>query len=228
MEKVLLIEDEAALAEIIKESLEDKGFQVFHALTLANATRICNQHQPHIIVTDVMMPDGSGFDWVQQVRLSNTQTPVIFLTALSQTSDVVKGFDLGGNDYLKKPFSIAELIVRVKALLNRNISTQSKPSAEHYKWKIGQFSFSYPGGGLSTADSSRQLTSREADILYYLLLKKNEQLNRNDLLLSIWGNTDYFSGRSLDVFISKLRRYFKPDPSIKIINVRGIGYKLIF
>ena len=108
MEKVLLIEDEVALAEIIKETLEDKGFQVFHAITLAHATRIYNQHQPHIIVTDVMMPDGSGFDWVQQVRLSNTQTPVIFLTALSQTSDVVKGFDLGGNDYLKKPFSIAE------------------------------------------------------------------------------------------------------------------------
>ena len=127
---------------------------------------------------------------------------------------------------MKKPFSIAELIVRLHSLLKREGMAASIPKKETYIWQVGKFIFHYPTGELLNENKKRQLTSREADLLHLLLLKRNEQLSRNDILQALWGNTDYFSGRSLDVFISKLRRYFRSDTSIKIINVRGIGYKL--
>lgn len=224
--KVLFIEDETALAEIVKESLEIKGFEVSHAVTLSKAMLLYQQHRPDIIVADVMLPDGNGFEWLTTIRKTDTVTPVIFLTSRSQTADVVKGFELGGNDYLKKPFSIAELIVRLHSLLKREDKAASLPKKETYIWQVGKFIFHYPTGELLNENKKRQLTSREADLLHLLLLKRNEQLSRNDILQALWGNTDYFSGRSLDVFISKLRRYFRSDTSIKIINVRGIGYKL--
>lgn len=225
--KVLFIEDETALAEIVKESLETKGFEVSHAVTLSRAMLLYQQHRPDIIVADVMLPDGDGFEWIASIRKTDTVTPVIFLTSRSQTADVIKGFELGGNDYLKKPFSIAELIVRMQSLLKREHANASLSNKEVYKWQVGKFKFYYPAGELLNRSNKMQLTSREADLLHLLLLKRNESLSRNDILQTLWGNTDYFSGRSLDVFISKLRRYFSSDPSVKIINVRGIGYKLI-
>jgi DNA-binding response OmpR family regulator len=225
--KVLFVEDEAALAEIVKESLEAKGFDVQHATTVSKAMLLYQQEHPNIIVADVMLPDGNGFDWATNIRKTDTTTPIIFLTSLSQTADVVKGFELGGNDYLKKPFSIAELIVRIKSLVKKEDKENSSIDNKTYKWQIGNFIFQYPAGELIDKNKTIQLTSREADLLQLLLLKRNEQLSRNYLLETLWGNTDYFSGRSLDVFISKLRRYFKTDSSIKIINVRGIGYKIV-
>jgi DNA-binding response OmpR family regulator len=225
--KVLFVEDEAALAEIVKESLEVKGFDVQHATTVSKAMLLYQQEQPNIIVADVMLPDGNGFDWATNIRKTDTTTPIIFLTSLSQTADVVKGFELGGNDYLKKPFSIAELIVRIKSLVKKEDKENSSIDNKTYKWQIGNFILQYPAGELIDKNKTIQLTSREADLLQLLLLKRNEQLSRNYLLDTLWGNTDYFSGRSLDVFISKLRQYFKTDSSIKIINVRGIGYKIV-
>lgn len=225
--KILFIEDEAALAEIVKESLEAKGFEVSHAVTLSNAMLLYQQHQPDIIVADVMLPDGNGFEWIATFRKTNSITPVIFLTARSQTVDVVKGFEMGGNDYLKKPFSIAELEVRIKSLLKRELNPFPLSNKETYTWQIGKSTFLYPAGELLSENNKRQLTSREADLLHLLLLKRNEQVNRNDILQTLWSNNDYFSGRSLDVFISKLRSYLSFDPSVKIINVRGFGYKLI-
>lgn len=221
--KVLFIEDEAALAEIVKESLEAKGFEVKHTATISKATLCYHQSPPDIIVADVMLPDGNGFDWVASLRKSDTHTPVIFLTSRSQTDDVVKGFEQGGNDYLKKPFSIAELIVRMKALLKTEIISNDTES-----WEIGKHIFHYPAGELLTAGKKLQLTSREADLLHILLLNRNASVTRNELLRKLWGNTDYFSGRSLDVFISKLRKYLSHDATVKIINVRSIGYKLVY
>jgi DNA-binding response OmpR family regulator len=227
MEKVLFIEDETALAEIIKESLEAKGFEVRHAVTLAKARLLYQQYHPDIIVADVMLPDGDGFEWISSIRKSDTITPVIFLTSRSQTADVVKGFELGGNDYLKKPFSIAELIVRMESLLKREPKSALQQKKETYSCAIGHFTFQFPAGELQYGHQIRQLTSREADLLHYLLLHRNSSVSRADILHTLWGNTDYFSGRSLDVFISKLRRYFSADSSVKIMNVRGIGYKII-
>ncbi len=226
-EKVLFIEDEPALAEIVKESLETKGFEVYHAPTIARAMLLYRQHSPAIIIADVMLPDGNGFDFIMELRKTDVLTPVIFLTSRSQTDDVVKGFELGGNDYLKKPFSIAELVVRMRSLLRKENSVVTK-SAEARTWAFGIFRFHYPAGELLAGKQRRQLTSREADLLNLLLLNRNEALQRNYLLQTLWGNTDYFSGRSLDVFISKLRKYLNTDSSVKIINVRGMGYKMTY
>lgn len=227
-EKILFIEDEAALAEIVRESLEARGFEVQHATTLGRATLHYRQQRPDIIVIDVMLPDGDGFEWISSLRKSDTSTPVIFLTSRSQSADVVKGFELGGNDYVRKPFSIAELIARIQSLLKREHLPASLSRTEACTWRMGTFIFRYPAGELVTGSHTKQLTSREADLLQLLLQKRNEPLSRTDLLRALWGNTDYFSGRSLDVFISKLRKYLSADRSVKIINVRGIGYKLIY
>ncbi|MFT4154508.1 response regulator transcription factor [Parafilimonas sp.] len=225
--RVLFIEDELTLAEIVRESLDAKGFDVTHVTALSAATLQYHKNLPDIIVADVMLPDGDGFDWVKQLRKSDTTTPVIFLTARSQTEDVVKGFELGGNDYLKKPFSIAELIARMKALLKKGQPFSTLSNSESIIWTLGQFIFYYPAGKLISSYRDVQLTSREADLLHLLLLNLNYTVSRNDVLLQLWGNTDYFSGRSLDVFISKLRKYLRADASVKIINIRGLGYKLI-
>ncbi|WP_126972746.1 response regulator transcription factor [Gynurincola endophyticus] len=227
LNKVLFVEDELFLAEIVKETLETKLFEVTHVSTLKMASAILSEQDFDIIVLDVMLPDGNGFDWLKNIRSDGVTLPVIFLTSRSQTEDIVRGFEEGGNDYLKKPFSMAELEVRMKALLRKEyIPVQSKN--DQYQWKIRSYTFAYPSGELIVDNKVIQLTSREADILQLLLLNTNQSLSRNELLERFWGNTDYFSGRSLDVFISKLRRYLKTDEQVKIINVRGIGYKMVY
>ena len=223
---VLLVEDEAALAEIVGESLEAKGFSVTGAATCEAAATSYAQKKPDIIVLDVMLPDGSGFDLATQIRKTDLQTPILFLTSRSRPEDVVTGFELGGNDYLKKPFSIAELIVRIQALLGTN-RLAIKSVATHLH-AIGKYTFHYPAGILEYADSRIQLTSREADLLHLLLLQRNDTIERDIILAKLWNNTDYFSGRSLDVFITKLRRHLKQDPSIVLLNVRGKGYRLVY
>ena len=227
MDKVLFLEDEAALAEIVKESLENKGFEVNHSSTISGAMLLYKKSRPDIIVADVMLPDGSGFDWIATIRKTDKNTPVIFLTSRSQTEDLVKGFDLDGNDYLKKPFSLAELIARMRSLLKKDFRPTTFSRTEKQSWEIGQFKFHYPAGELIVGTQKKQLTSREADLLNLLLLRKNEPLTRNEILQTLWENTDYFAGRSLDVFITKLRRYLKQDATVKIINVRGVGYKIV-
>lgn len=225
---VLFIEDEAALAEIVSESLGERGFVVTHVKTSAAAWQQYQAQKPDIIVADVMLPDGTGFDLVKKIRTRDMETPVIFLTSRSRPEDVVAGFETGGNDYLKKPFSMAELIVRMNALLNRNRQITSSASLETKEYLIGAFHFYYPSGILESPGKKRTLTSREADLLSLLVLNRNQPISRDELLTRLWGNTDYFSGRSLDVFISKLRRYLKEDPGILIVNMRGSGYKLVY
>jgi DNA-binding response OmpR family regulator len=225
--KILLVEDEQVLAEIVKESLQSRGFEVTHTETVKGATEEYYRDIPDIIVLDVMLTDGDGFTFARQVRTINLQLPIIFLTSRSQAHDVVEGFESGGNDYLKKPFSIEELIVRIKALLSRNgllIQTDTAPKT----MELGKYKFEYPGGVLNYFDERRSLTTREAEILQMLLINKNRAVDRKTILLNFWGNDDYFSGRSLDVFITKLRRYLKNDPAVSILNIRGQGYKLIY
>lgn len=227
--KVLLLEDEAVLAEIVCESLQVKGFEVQSANSIAKAKNVYAVFKPDILVIDVMLPDGNGFDFASFIRRENVQVPIIFLTSRSKVEDVVHGFEIGGNDYLKKPFSMAELIVRMKSLLSKNIagSAIKEVAGASYKIQLGKFLFTYPSGVLSSANSKRTLSSREADILHLLVQHKNNIIERKELLLRLWGNDDYFSGRSLDVFISKLRNYLKADNSLSIINVRSKGYRLV-
>lgn len=220
--KVLLAEDEASLGMIVKESLESRKFRIFHAENGEEALQIYKTEKPDILVLDVMMPKKDGFTLAKEIRLEDKVIPIIFLTAKSQTADVLEGFNHGGNDYIKKPFSMEELIVRINALLNR---IELKSEKEHIK--IGNYTFNLPKQTLTLLEEEQQLTHREAQLLFYLANKKNEILDRSFILNKLWGNDDFFNARSMDVFITKLRKKLKKDENIQIINVRGIGYKLL-
>jgi DNA-binding response OmpR family regulator len=177
---------------------------------------------PDVLVLDVMMPKKDGFTLAKDIRAIDDTVPIIFLTAKSQTADVVEGFSIGGNDYLKKPFSMEELIVRIHNLLNR-----AKLQKQTEIIELGDFSFDFPRQLLKYKDSDDiQLTHREAHLLFHLIKNKNQVLDRSLILNKLWGNDDFFAARSMDVFISKLRKKLKADERIQIINVRGYGYKL--
>lgn len=223
---VLLIEDEPALAMIVKDSLEVRGFTVRYASDGDTGLSVFRQQRPDIVVADVMMPNLDGFSVAQQIRQTDSDVPILFLTARSQTADVVRGFELGGNDYLKKPFSLDELIVRINALLRR--TTGSSASGAQSDWvSIGRYQFDAPKQKLSLDGHNRLLSHREAELLRRLYEQRNQVLERNAILLELWGDDSFFNGRSLDVFITKLRRYLHADSQVQIVNVRGIGYKLI-
>ncbi|WP_299366359.1 response regulator transcription factor [Winogradskyella sp.] len=219
--KLLLAEDEAALGQIIKESLETRNFEVLLCDNGVKAYDIYQSHSPEILVLDVMMPKKDGFTLAKEIRIIDDTVPIIFLTAKSQTADVVEGFSIGGNDYLKKPFSMEELIVRIHSLLNRTkIQKTSKIL------NIGNYTFDFPKQQLQYKEDERiQLTHREAHLLFHLIKNKNEVLDRSLILNKLWGTDDFFSARSMDVFITKLRKKLKKDDRIQIINVRGFGYK---
>jgi len=222
--KILLAEDEPSLGQIIKESLETRDFEVLLCENGEIAYEVYKKEKPILLVLDVMMPKKDGFTLAKEIRAENETIPIIFLTAKSQTSDVVEGFTIGGNDYLKKPFSMEELIVRIKALLHRN-NTETKGNQPI---KIGSFIFDLKKQTLQHKESIQNLTHREANLLYYLIKNKNQVLERSFILKKLWGNDDFFNARSMDVFITKLRKKLKKDASIQIINVRGFGYKLIY
>ncbi|GAL00178.1 two-component system response regulator [Nonlabens ulvanivorans] len=221
---ILLAEDEPALGMIIKESLETRGFNVTHSMNGLQAYESFESHHPQIAVLDVMMPELDGFSLAKKIRQVNEEMPIIFLTAKSQTEDVLEGFHVGGNDYLKKPFSMEELIVRINNLLSRQ---QTQQTAANYQ--VGDYTFNFPQQRLAyRSHEPIKLTHREAHLLYHLLEKKNTVLDRTFILKKLWGgNDDFFSGRSMDVFISKLRKKLAQDSQIEIVNVRGYGYKLI-
>ncbi|UFH55861.1 response regulator transcription factor [Spirosoma sp. KNUC1025] len=226
MATVLLVEDEAALGMIVRDSLEVRGFRVVYGSNGEEGYKLFQQEQPDIIVADVMMPELDGFSMAERIRRDDALTPILFLTARSQTNDVVRGFELGGNDYLKKPFSLDELIVRINALLRRN-SPVNRPTPTTDQLTIGRYQFDPPKQKLVFDDQTVLLSHREAELLRRLHEKRNQVLERNAVLLELWGDDSFFNGRSLDVFITRLRRHLRHDPQIQIINIRGIGYKLI-
>lgn len=220
--KLLLAEDEAALGQIIKESLETRNFEVILCDNGEKAFEKYQSEQPELLVLDVMMPKKDGFTLAKDVRAIDDAIPIIFLTAKSQTADVVEGFSIGGNDYLKKPFSMEELIVRIHNLLNR---TKVQKTSESLV--IGKYTFDFPKQQLSFQDEEAiQLTHRESHLLFHLIKNKNQVLDRSLILNKLWGTDDFFSARSMDVFITKLRKKLDKDKSLQIINVRGYGYKL--
>lgn len=220
---ILLAEDEPALGQIIKESLETRDFKVLLCENGEVALNTYKSERPELLVLDVMMPKKDGFTLAKEIRLEDDTIPIIFLTAKSQTQDVVEGFAIGGNDYLKKPFSMEELIVRIHNLLSRT-KLQKTSDIIH----IGSFTFDFPKQTLQYAsEDTMQLTHREAHLLFHLIKHKNNVLERSFILNKLWGTDDFFSARSMDVFISKLRKKLKQDTSIQILNVRGFGYKLI-
>jgi DNA-binding response OmpR family regulator len=220
--KIILAEDEPALAQIIKESLETRSFEVVLCKNGEEAFEAFSREKPELLVLDVMMPKKDGFTLAKEIRKLDKKTPIIFLTAKSQTQDVVDGFQLGGNDYLKKPFSMEELIIRIHALLGR---IQLEKNDENIS--IGNYIFNQTKQTLDYLGNIQFLTHREASLLHLLIENKNDILDRSLVLKKIWGDDDFFNGRSMDVFITKLRKKLSLDPNIQIINVRSQGYKLI-
>lgn len=221
--KLLLVEDEITLAQIIKESLETRDFSVLHSPNGEEALQMYRNTSPDILVVDIMMPVKDGLTFTKEIRRSDRETPIIFLTAKSQPQDVVTGFDTGGNDYLKKPFSIEELIVRVKNLLNRKSEFNNRDEIV-----LGQYKFNPNNQTLQYKNEKiGSLTSKESQLLLFLSQNKNKIVERNTVLNLIWENNDFYSSRSMDVFISKLRKLLNRDKEVRILNVRGVGFKLI-
>ncbi|UMB60311.1 response regulator transcription factor [Lutibacter sp. A80] len=221
--KILLAEDEPSLGQIIKESLETRNFEVLLCADGEEAYTTYKSEKPLLLVLDIMMPKKDGFTLAEDIRKEDQDIPIIFLTAKSLTEDVVKGFNLGGNDYLKKPFSMEELIVRINALLKRNKSNDTTEPIQ-----LGKFIFDLKKQTLQFDSHIENLTHREAHLLHNLAKNKNQILDRSIILKKLWGDDDFFNARSMDVFITKLRKKLKLDPTIQIINVRGYGYKLIY
>ena len=221
--KVLLVEDEQTLSMIIKDTLEEKEFLITTAKDGEEGLRLFMQINPDVLVADVMMPKMDGFEMVRRIRQTDKTTPVLFLTARSAINDVVEGFELGANDYLKKPFGMQELIVRIKALVRWSFVEEKKNTI----FSIGNYSFNSVTQQLSFSGSSIELSHRESEILKRFCDNIDEVVSTQSLLIELWGDDSFFNSRSLQVFITKLRHKLSKDERIRIINNRGIGYKFI-
>lgn len=221
--RILLAEDELALGSIIQESLESREFSVRLCGDGQAAWESYQQDKPDVLVLDVMLPKKDGFTLASEIRKIDLQTPIIFLTSKGQSEDVVKGFSLGGNDYVRKPFSMEELIVRIKAQLDKQLIRQSTSD-----WiGLGNYQFHANRQVLRLGETETLLTARESQLLQMLLQNANEITDRTLILKQIWGADDFFTARSMDVFITKLRKKLQGDPGIQILNVRGYGFKLV-
>jgi len=229
MEKinVLLVEDELVLASIVKESLEKRGFSIHIAQNGVEGWSMFKTIRPDVCIIDVMLPRKDGFSLVSDIRMVNDRIPLIFLTARTQTEDVLKGLELGADDFMKKPFSMEELVLRLKALVRRNSGASASFLPFSTESVIGKFRFNYQRLELSYGLQTANLSQREGDLLQLLIQYKNTILERKVALLKLWGDDNPFSARSMDVYITRLRKFIKSDPSLEIINYRGQGYSLV-
>jgi len=223
--KVFYVEDELFLARIVKESLESREFDVIMENDGGKALDLFKKSQPDICVLDVMLPNKDGFEIADEIREINENIPIIFLTAKTQTGDVVKGFTLGGNDYIRKPFSIEELIVRIQNLLNFRQAAAKKINTESLR--LGKYNFQINRQVLSNDKQQRKLSFRESELLKLLYESRDRIIDRKDILNLLWGNDSFFNSRNLDVYITKLRSYLRDDPSLEIITIKGIGYRFV-
>jgi DNA-binding response OmpR family regulator len=223
--KLLLVEDDDALRFIVKDNLKQNGYAVDVAENGREAIDLFDQNKYHLIILDVMLPKVDGFKVAEYIRKTNHDIPIIFLTARSMTEDKITGLTIGGDDYIPKPFSMEELLLKIKIFLKRSNNISGGNREESRSKKIGRFVFIPEELTLSFDGDARKLTMKEMELIKLFSENTNKVLNRNEILERVWGSNDYFLGRSLDVFISRLRKYFKPDPNIKIINLHGIGFR---
>lgn len=223
--KILYVEDEMFLGKIVRESLESRGFEVIMESDGANAVEVFKKNNPDICVLDVMLPNKDGFEIADEIRELNEEVPIIFLTAKTQTDDVVKGFTLGGNDYIRKPFSMEELIVRIQNLLRSKANPDNKITGDSVT--IGAYHFQLNRQVLSKGAEEKKLSYRESELLRLLYENRDKIIDRKDILTLLWGNDSFFNSRTLDVYITKLRNYLKDDPKLEIITIKGIGYRFV-
>jgi len=222
--KILYAEDELFLGKIVKESLESRGYEVMMEADGAKVTALFKKTAPDICVLDIMLPNKDGFAIADEIRELDKEVPIIFLTAKTQTEDVVKGFNLGGNDYIRKPFSMEELIVRIQNLLKLKTNDHAAPGTS---FLIGKYSFQTNRQILAINKVERKLSFRESQLLEILCVNREKIIDRKDILNLLWGSDSFFNSRNLDVYITKLRSYLKEDPSIEIITIKGIGYRFV-
>ncbi len=226
--KILLVEDDPNLGYIVKDSLEDRGFIVVHCEDGLAAERALRKESFDLLLLDVMLPKKDGFTLAEEVRERGLDTPIIFLTAREMIYDKVRGFKAGADDYLTKPFEFEELYMRIEAVLKRKSHHETAPPPLSSEYTIGKFRLVAPELKLINENEEViSLTKKETLLLEFLARHINEPVKREKILLSIWKDDSYFAGRSMDVYITKLRKHLKPDPNIEIQNVHGVGFKLI-
>ena len=223
--KILLVEDDTNLGFVIKDQLATEGYQVQLCINGAEALNTFNNSNFDLCIFDVMMPKIDGFTLAKEIRKQNIQIPILFLSARAMVEDKVEGFKVGGDDYLTKPFSMEELQMRINALLKR-VNIKGGNELNSTMFEIGTYTFDYENFTLTHVNFKKTLTRKEAEILKILTAHINNVVEREIVLNSVWGQDDYFVGRSLDVFITKLRKYLSEDTSIQIQNVHGVGFKL--
>jgi DNA-binding response OmpR family regulator len=220
--RILYVEDEVFMARIVSDTLRDKGFEV---TLLHDGTEVMahfKQQKPDVCLFDVMLPHKDGFALADEVRELDTAVPIIFLTAKSEVRDVVAGFKTGGNDYIRKPFSMEELLVRIENVLR---GRERQPTAEELP--LGKLLFNVRRQVLSDGGVERKLSYRESELLRLLVEAENNIVERRDILILLWGSDSFFNSRTLDVYITKLRGYLRADPTLEIITIKGIGYRFV-
>lgn len=224
-QRILLVEDDSNLGSVLSEYLELKGYDVTHCADGEAGQNAYDTKKFDLCILDVMLPKQDGFSLAKHIRSSNDEVPIIFLTAKSMKEDRLEGFAIGGDDYVTKPFSIEELMMRVKAILKRS-QNGTVSAKEQATYQVGEYNFDAEQRMLLYKGESRQLTHKESELLKMLCASAGMVVRRSDALKKIWGDDNYFNGRSMDVFVTRLRKYLKNDSNVQIINVHGMGFKL--
>jgi len=223
---LLLAEDDRNLGNLLKNYLDAKGYQTTLCLNGQEAIDAFSKQPVDFCILDIMMPVKDGFTVAKEIRAKDKKTPILFLTAKSMQEDKLKGFEIGGDDYLTKPFSMEELLLRMQAILRR-LDDHPRSGQEEATYAIGAYTFDVHRQTLRIGKNEQKLTSKETGLLKLLCTHVNEVLTRSEALKEIWSNDSYFNARSMDVYIVKLRKYLKQDPSVGLINVHGVGFKLV-
>ena len=224
--RILLLEDDPNLGFVIREHLEAHGFKVMLKTNGVEGMEEAKKARFDLLLVDVMMPKKDGFTFTREFRMKDAATPIIFLTAKSLKEDRVEGFRIGGDDYVTKPFSIDELLLRIKAVLRRTKGAPAKEE-EGGTYTLGKLTFDQRRQTLANGKKEQNLTSRETQLLKLFASRPNQVVERSEILQTVWGDDNIFNGRSLDVFVSKLRKYLASDPSLEIKSVHGKGYRLV-
>lgn len=226
MAKILYVEDDPNLAFVTIDSLEEVGeFEIFHFSDGVEAWKMFKKEKFDLCLLDVMLPELDGFSLAEKIREQNAQVPIIFLSAKALQEDRIQGLKVGGDDYLTKPFSIEELVLRMRVFLKRN-AISSVPLT-HDTFACGAYTFCYSQLTLTLDEEVHRLTHREAEVLKFFLERANQVVKREEILVAIWGRDDYFLGRSLDVFLTRIRKMLAQDPRVKLENIHGVGFKLL-
>lgn len=222
--RILYVEDELSLGKIVKESLQRRGYEVVMESDGANVLALFKQVNPAVCVLDVMLPNKDGFEVATEIRAIHPEVPILFLTAKTQTADLVKGFSLGGNDYIRKPFSMEELIVRIENVL-RKTPAPVPPVPDQVK--IGKFLFDTRRQVLTGGGEEKKLSYRESELLRLLYEKRDGIIDRKTILDLLWGHDSFFNSRNLDVYITRLRICLKEDENLQILTIKGVGYRFV-